>query len=290
MKNNYIKFLLIIFLIYTLSPFSFAETTNDCSNKEWYELYTCRKSNICKKEYWLDSKKNLQIVYNSQPYNKKVFWDWLKDAKKTYRNNQNNIYKCWILKIQQDSLNLIKGKLLSQDKSGDIKNRVAPIINQKLNELKDLSKKIKCLNTKTNSIQNKFNILNNSTYELCNYNSYLEYLKQYDSNINNILFPKVNLWLSNNTKKFINNKQYSIKEVSSIMTNIQNNINDEIDNSYKIFPLAYNAYSEYENNYTIHILLKLIREDYIILRNKLYATLNPISQFIYKVANAMKMP
>jgi len=139
---------------------------------------------------------------------------------------------------------------------------------------------IKCVNTKTKTIQNKFNILNQSTYELCNYNSYLEYLKKYDSDINNVLFPK-------NSDK---TKQYSIKDVSNIMTSIQNKINDEINHSYKIFPLAYTAYSEYENNYTIHILLKLIREDYIIFRDKLYSTINPIAQFIYKVANAMKMP
>jgi hypothetical protein len=105
-------------------------------------------------------------------------------------------------------------------------------------------------------------------------------LKKYDSDINNVLFPK-------NSDK---TKQYSIKDVSNIMTSIQNKINDEINHSYKMFPLAYTAYSEYENNYTIHILLKLIREDYIIFRDKLYSTINPIAQFIYKVANAMKMP
>jgi len=282
MKENN-KYILILLLTLILSYPSYANNHNDCSDKEWYKLYECRKINICKKEYWEDNsnKKEIKFIYKTEKYNKKINWYWLEDAKKIYRNNQNNIYKCWILKIQQDTLKLIKDKLIKNDKSGAMKDRFGKTIIKEIKGLKEKIDKIWCKNTKTPSLQNKLNILNNSTYELCNYNYYLEYLKEYDSNMNNVLLDKTN------TSK---NKQYSIKEVSDIMPNIQNIINNEIDNSYYMFPLAYNAYTEYENNYLVHVLLKLIREDYIILRNKLYSALNPINQFVYKLANAMKMP
>ncbi len=77
--------------------------------------------------------------------------------------------------------------------------------------------------------------------------------------------------------------------ISSIVNWIQIEIDNEIEHSYKMFPLAYHAYSEYENNYSIHVLLELIKEDYMVLRKKLYSALNPINQVVYKIANAMSL-
>jgi len=69
---------------------------------------------------------------------------------------------------------------------------------------------------------------------------------------------------------------------------MKSEINDEITHTYKVFPYAYDAYTEYENNITIHFLLELIKEDYIVLREKLNKVLNPINQVVYKISNAMR--
>jgi hypothetical protein len=53
----------------------------------------------------------------------------------------------------------------------------------------------------------------------------------------------------------------------------KNKVNNEIDNEisriFKVFPLAYYAYSEYEDNYVLHLLLTLIKQDYVTAREQL---------------------
>jgi len=267
MINNTTKIFLIFILIFFSINTSFA-VKESCKDKNWYPLYLCRVKTLCEKYYWDNTNNNK--LDKTKIYKEKTS---LENIKKIYRENQNNIYKCWILKVQEKSL-LTISDLLKKDTSWTLKDKIGKKIEQRLKDIRQKIWEIKCKNKKTTPI------LKQSIYELCNYNSYLEYLKKYDSDIKNILF----------SKKTDKNKKYSITNVSNIMTNIQNNINSEITHSYKIFPLAYRAYSQYEKNYIIHELLQLIREDYIVLRNKLYSTLNPISQFIYKLANAMKMP
>ena len=75
--------------------------------------------------------------------------------------------------------------------------------------------------------------------------------------------------------------------VANKMTNKLYEIEDEIEHTYKVFPLAYSGYSDYENNFPIHFLLDIIKDDYKILRKKLYEVLMPIAQVWYKIINAM---
>jgi len=53
--------------------------------------------------------------------------------------------------------------------------------------------------------------------------------------------------------------------------------------------MAFNTYIDYENNYPIHILLELIKEDFIVLRRKLHEAISPINQVVYKISNAMSI-
>jgi hypothetical protein len=71
---------------------------------------------------------------------------------------------------------------------------------------------------------------------------------------------------------------------------MQTNIDKEIADVDKIFPVIYQAYAEYEDNFVIHKLLELLREDYVAFREQLHKNLNPINQVVYKIANAMKAP
>jgi hypothetical protein len=86
-----------------------------------------------------------------------------------------------------------------------------------------------------------------------------------------------------------NKEKYDVWELLKNEVKKKWELDEEIEHTYKVFPLAFHAYTEYENNITIHFLLELIKEDYIILRQKLHNTLNPINQLVYKVSNAMKL-
>jgi hypothetical protein len=51
--------------------------------------------------------------------------------------------------------------------------------------------------------------------------------------------------------------------------------------------MAFETYVDYENNYPVHILLEVIKEDFKILRRKFHETISPLNQVVYKISNAM---
>jgi hypothetical protein len=38
----------------------------------------------------------------------------------------------------------------------------------------------------------------------------------------------------------------------------------------------------------VHVLLELLREEFLVLREELHKVLNPMNQVVYKIANAMR--
>ncbi|MEA3387530.1 MAG: hypothetical protein U9Q66_04055 [Patescibacteria group bacterium] len=57
----------------------------------------------------------------------------------------------------------------------------------------------------------------------------------------------------------------------------------------EVFNMAFLAYTEYENNFPIHLLLQILREDFIVFRQKLHEVLNPINQVTYKIVNCQNL-
>lgn len=147
-----------------------------------------------------------------------------------------------------------------------------------------ISKSSKCLEIDKKTIYNKLSILKQTTQVTCDYGFYVDYLKEYFQD------PANTLWVDPEKIKDPNtpSESYGDTEVAKKLKNIQDDLSNEFNHSIKIFPIAFHAYSEYENNFPIHFLLELIKEDYMIFRDKLYEMLNPISQVGYKIMNAMK--
>ena len=83
------------------------------------------------------------------------------------------------------------------------------------------------------------------------------------------------------------NIRYPITTVIEKQKYISGIINEEVEHTYRVFSLAFQAYAEYENHYLTHILLEMVRGDFIVFRDSLQATLNPINQVVYKISNAM---
>lgn len=287
--NKKIIFIFFLILIFTYQR-SFA--VDECETKKWYELYECRSTNIC------EPYKTNKVVYNTKKFKEaweyendnSSIWDFLiiwesdkkviKKAIWNYKENMNNIYKCALINTQINSINLVKEELLNLDKVWDLKKIIEPKIESMISKLQMTFKSTKCSNI-DEWVYNKINILNQTTYETCKYNFYMEYLKDYYSDINHVLWTD----LEESEQKDI----YVAKDVAWYQESIINSLNAEIQQAYKVFPIAFNAYSEYENNYLMHFLLTIIREDFIVFRDKLYKVLNPINQVVYKISNAMNI-
>ena len=266
MKKCILNFFFIIVVIWYKSVFALSE---NCEQKELFELYQCRTENICKK-YKSDEPVIITKIF-------KEAWSdyWLEEVKLDYKENMGNIYACSTLKSQKKSLDVIK-QLIPIERSWDLKDKIQRDIESKIKKVDLNFKQLKCKNVWKNDIYNKLAVLNQTTYELCRYTNYLEYLRDYNSNINNAL------WINSN-----NNKNYSVTYIASRLKEIQTEIDIELNHTFKVYPVAFNVYSEYENNYTIHVLLELIREDFVVFRDKLYRTISPINQVVYKISNAM---
>lgn len=283
------KFYVIFFLILLIN-ISNVSAENNCEVKEWFELYECRVENVCK------TYKTNKVVYNTESFKKAEKYNDdssiiddvlfvtkreelpLKKAVATYKENMNNIYRCAIINSQLNSMDLVKKKLQKYSWSDLIKS-IEPKIENLSNKLDIVYKSSKCSNINKNEIYNKENILKQTTYETCSYNYYMEYLKDYYSNIDNVL------WI--NTKENKIDEVYSSAEVAGYQASIIKWVNQEIEQAYKTWPLVFNAYSEFENNFPLHFMLEIIKEDFRLFRDKLYQTLSPINQVVYKISNAM---
>ena len=251
----------------------------NCEVLYGYEKYTCQIDTHCQKY------KPKHITFQTQNFEENIQTSW-EDvdiyalSKQRYRDNQNGIYSCSIIKVQQNTLWMVKNKLLKVDKSGTLASTIKNKIDLKITKLRSLAKQKKCKITDKESIYTKKDLLIESSYQLCTYNFYLEYSSQHYKNIANSL--------QINTTE-IADQSYGISYIARQQANIQRDIENEISHTYKIFHLAFQSYIDYENNLPVHILLELIKQDFIVYRQKLHQTLSPLNQVVYKIANAMSI-
>jgi len=267
-----------------------------CGSQKWYDLYNCRVENICS-NYTSDkpvyASEDFERAEDSAPefQNEQTNAPALDQAKKTYRENMWNIYKCGMIQSQRNSLNKL-AKFIKQESSGQLSDALWGQIEQRINRLELSSNSIWCALTDKVTEQNKLNILRETTEQLCKYTSYLEYIKWYYEETNNSYSR------SNPGDGELNNWTYDAatiarltkttpRSLSNEINTTKNEIANEISRTYKIFPIAFNAYSEYENNFPVHFLLEIIKWDFLILRQLMYQNLMPIAQLWLKVINAM---
>jgi len=100
-------------------------------------------------------------------------------------------------------------------------------------------------------------------------------LKEYNQKVWNLIDTK---W----------KKSVWILDITNELSNKLNAIDSEIERIYNTYPIVFQAYNDYENNITSHILLDLLQQDFKVFRLWLHKTLNPLNQVIYKISNAMR--
>lgn len=278
------KFILTFFVIIFGLNYSFA--SDECSLKKWFEAYSCKTSKYCvkyKPKFVVYKVKDFEKAENSSLSDAQIWaMSELKVAKELYRKNQNWIYSCAIIKTQKNSLLLVKNKLLKLEKTWTLSSNIMSKIELRLNKLDLTIKSLWCNITDKNSIYSKKDILDESTYEMCKYSFYLDYLADYYDNAWNVIWS----WALN-ADASVEKKNYSVSYINNLISSVNNSLQEEKNHTYEIYKIAFQAYTEYESNYPVHLLLELIKDDFIVFREKLYQALNPINQVWYKIMNAM---
>lgn len=133
----------------------------------------------------------------------------------------------------------------------------------------------------------KKELIRESTLEYCNYRHYLKYV---DDNVKN------QLWRVIETEQKIREKQYPSSNndarfrftdvLANEIAGVSERTVNEIAQTERVFDDAFDAYREFERNYASHILMVLIEDRYLLIREYLRDTMNPIGQVIYKASNA----
>jgi hypothetical protein len=133
--------------------------------------------------------------------------------------------------------------------------------------------------TDTSELSMKKALLDNTTYQYCNYRQYLFYL-------NSASKQSLNIYYSGTTSNNRSNPLENTESVAQKIAQSANKITNEINHTKEIFPQAMVAFNEFEKTYASHIILEFILQDYIDLRESLKRVMNPIGQVIYKASNA----
>lgn len=297
MKKIY-SFPLIWLLLSVLFFWVFKIFAADEAELSWYDLYLDRNKTICS-EYdpekkifsaendYEDLGHNTNDSWNKISDNSSVSWNDLEIAKKQYKDTMNSIYKCALLSAQERSIWFITDTL-GQDSWNYVKQFKAEEKRIEIARDNHWCANIGNNNTKVNDQKN---VIDQTTFELCKYNNYLEYLLEYNSVIANVLEQdkkSAENWESNFYSPDQISQTYNLTDIANIERAKKIAINEEIERAYNIYPIAFQAYSEYEDNLPVHDLLTMLRNDFIDLRLNLHKTLNPINQVVYKISNAMK--
>lgn len=289
MKKN-IKIISIFSLILVLSLWFIAILEADENNiLQWYNLYLERNTSVCKVYEpekpifsWEDYPDLNKDASSPEEYTYWIDGNDLDVAKAIYSQTVNTIYTCAMLNTQERSINFIMQELWESKDTGYLNK----IYTAQLWNLQRLRNENNCLNTnKSNDPFDKKNMLDQLTFELCKYNNYLEYLKEYNSVIANVI--KQDKKSKAQWEETIM-ENYNISKIAELERNKKQEINNAIEQAYTLYPIALKTFQEYETHLPIHDLLTLIQKDYVDLRLELHKTLTPINQVVYKISNAMK--
>lgn len=304
--TKYITFLLIIFS--SLVQGVFAEETTPLGT---YEFYTQSVKNFCQtedKNLWSDWQNESLIKINMVNYadiSKKDSGD--ADYKKLLVNLKSDPSRIDMINLTNPTPNFLeKASFVYKETMGAV--YACAVINTKLKIIKNLLDRVPIVESNikqglkkqesllTKQLDTKFcrNIsdgkkelsikkilLDNTTYQYCNYRQYLYYLDYSSRNNLDLYFKSKNI-LNGTTDSSL------LKETDGTASYIKyqnEHIKREITHVKEVFPQAMVAYTEFERTYASHIILELILQDYIDLRATLKQLLNPIGQVIYKISN-----
>jgi uncharacterized protein YfcZ (UPF0381/DUF406 family) len=165
-------------------------------------------------------------------------------------------------------------------KASDIRNK----IKKEKERYERLKNQMRCqINTGADETNKMIDKLSNSaTKEYCHFTFYMTYLGE---NVRNNFTKMQEIEKSLKTED-IGRSSRSTDEALQDMTKKARSIDTEIARTRDTLPKALVAYREMERTYTIHLLLVIIYDDYLTLRNQLSDYMSAVSQLYEKAFNA----
>jgi len=278
MLKKYSKFIIYIFIILSVWIIGFFSVNWNEEDKitacvwesDLYKRYQCEVKNFCKQEDY--GKNKTKITNIEKDYEKDMT---LEKARELFIKNQDQIFNCWILSTQTKAYKEQLWELIkTTDKSWKLKSKINPKIDQKISLIDWLKWHNNC-NDAPEKKSTKNIVIDQSNFELCKYNFFLNYLE----NKHTSRFDEKTLdW-----KDFLSNKK-----VEENIKDFQEKIKKEVDNTLDYVNNSLTSYWQYDDNFQNHVLIsEWLKPSFEEYATALYHTLHPINQtFPYKAAYA----
>lgn len=127
-------------------------------------------------------------------------------------------------------------------------------------------------------------MVNTATLQYCHYRKYLSYL---DSNINQNIAGTLDEETRIGEVAEPTTPENSEKMAAELISR-QLQMREEISKADRSLPRAILAYQEMQRTYAAHLLLVIVYDDYVRLRDNLHRYMSPVSQLFKKAFNAQR--
>lgn len=307
------KLSLILWCLYLLwsnvsfaVPMTYEEYEQDArayceDGKPWYADTTRNTQKVIYPKFDVNSintwmSRERSQAENESSTNRNVIIDWLNPdriwsindtsrilelAQIVYHSKMNTVFDCAVIESRKNILESLRKTIKWQS---EILEKI------KIEELKLDGQARQCIpkdgnnnSWKSSSDITKERLINTSVLQYCHYRKYLTYLEsQLENNISgfNTIDSQIGIWWSG--KVIIDSDAL---QRSFLKT--QEQIRDEIYTADRAIPRAIIAFKEMERTYATHILLVVIYDDYVRLRDNLARYMSSTSQLFEKAFNAM---
>lgn len=201
-------------------------------------------------------------------------------SRKLYRKNMNAIFSCTVIATRKDKLeklgSIIKGKSGASEIERSLEKE------KKRYEL--LMTKMNCNQNMTSKGDDKIidRLASSAMIEYCNYTYYLDYLDEnIKSNFAQSLTIDANIGSQSGT-----NIATTTDQARSVFASYGNILESERSRANSTVPKAIMAFQEMDRTYITHLLLVIIYDDYLKLRDNLNTYMSIVSQTFEKAYNA----
>ena len=133
----------------------------------------------------------------------------------------------------------------------------------------------------------KRSLIRESTLEYCNYRHYLGYADYVVGNrIGELISAEFKARGTTASDRKATDLLPLTENIAAALSDFSERSAREIFQTQQAFNEAFEAYREFDRNYASHVLMILIEDRYLVVREYLRDTMNPIGQVIYQASNA----
>ena len=192
----------------------------------------------------------------------------------------DSIFSCGIIESRLNILINLQEAINTSTSSR--KSEIQSQLEKEKTRLQNTRDKLQCNSAGANKISAMQELVNSSTKQYCHYRHYLSYL---ETNLqeNSYQIEQIEKNIGNNDKAQV---PHTLEEKIVSLNTYASSLEKEIARADTTLPRAIQAYKDMEKAYPVHLMLTIIYDDFIRLRQNLSTYMNASTQLYLKAFNA----